>query len=184
MTVGVVRGFSKSYYSFRQIGMKRATRGIGFGEKIDFRRVVKLAFTSPPQLICDHLVPPSLPTCYSAVSTATANWTCPARSCCIHSWYEILTYDLSWGNRVGGAGCVSYFYSVRCCPPELYTPSFGVSVATSDALYPRTHVHVPMYIHSPTQHRRLLGGNALIMPSNFSSAFIFNSSALVIPLER
>lgn len=174
----------KSYYSLRQIGMKRATREIGFGEKIDFRRIVKLAFASPPQLICDHLVPPSLRTCYSAASIATANWTCPARSCVVFTVGTRLTYDLSWEKPRGWSRLCSLFLLGALLPARIVlgASEFPLLRHTRDALYPRVYT----YTYLCTEPNAI-AAFARWECSYHAFKFFFRfylSSALVVPLEE
>lgn len=139
------------YHSFWQIERRRATRGIGFSQKIDFLRVVvRLAlaggFTAADPISLPlrfSISPLSLRVTQSPLRQATANWTCPAHCCCIHSWYG-LTYNLSRGNCVGGAThsrlCVPYFYPLRAA--RWNCTQFPLPQHTRDALYPlhiRTH---------------------------------------------
>jgi len=117
MTVDVIHGFSekKSYYSFWQIGVGWATRGIGFSEKIDFRRVVRLARASgfAAADLISHFVPPSLPYLYVLLSRlySKERQIGPARPAVVFTVGMRLTYDLSRGNRVGGAGCVFLIFT-------------------------------------------------------------------------
>lgn len=125
------------YHFFWQIAQRWATRGIGFSQKIDFSRIVRLAggfaaadpisLTSIPRLF-------SIPTCYSAAFTASNGKLDLPGSLLLYSQLVWLTYDLSRGNCVGGAThsrlCVPYFYHLlraarwNCTPFPLHTAAY------------------------------------------------------------
>lgn len=131
--------------------MRWATRGIGFSEKIDFRRVVRLALAggSAAADLISHLIPPSLLHPYVLLSRlySKQRQIGPARlAVVVFTVGTRLTYDLSRGNRVGGAGCVPYFYPLHC-PLELYSElwSFRCCSIQETQLHPCMYVHVRMY---------------------------------------
>lgn len=174
------------YHSFWQIEQRRATRGIGFSQKIDFPRVVvRLAlaggFTAadpislPPRF---SISPLSLRVTQPPLRQATANWTCPAHCCCIHSWYGWRTIshgETAWVEP-HTAGCVFLIF-ILCTLPAGIVLSFRYRSIRE--------MHCIPYIHVRTEsRRRLLGGNVLIIPLRIFLSFIFNSSAVALPEER
>ena len=153
MIVGVIYGFleKKLYYSFWQIRVRWAIRGIGFSEKLDFRRVVRFALAGgfvAADLI-SHFVPPSLPFLYLSLCVsqppllqAMANWTCPAHCCCIHSWYETDVRSLTGKPRGWSRLCSLFLPAVLPVGIVRRASEFLLLQHTRDALHPRMYVHV------------------------------------------
>jgi len=153
MIVGVIYGFSekKLYYSFWQIRVRWAIRGIGFSEKLDFRRVARFALAGgfvAADLI-SHLVPPSLPflylsLCVSQPPLLQANWTCPAHCCCIHR-YETDVRSLTGKPRGWSRLCSLFLPAVLPVGIVRRASEFLLLQHTRAALHPRMYVHVRVY---------------------------------------
>lgn len=144
----------ESYYSFWQIEVRWATHGIGFSEKIDFRRVVRLALAggSAAADLISHLVPPSLLHPYVLLSRLYSNGKLDLPgslllySQLVRDWRTISHGETAWVEPV------VFLIFIHCTARWNCTPSCGVSVA---AAYKRRtismYVRTRRYVHSRTQ---------------------------------
>lgn len=141
------------YHSFWQIERRRATRGIGFSQKIDFSRVVVgLTLAGGRFTVADPISPTSflrlfsIPTCYSAAFTASNGKLDLLGSLLLYSQLVRLTYDLSRRNCVGGAThsrlCVPLFLPAARCPLELYSVSVAYRSIREMHCIPYVYVYV------------------------------------------
>lgn len=106
------------------------------------RRVRRSWSDLPPR---SSISPVSLRVTQPPLQQATANWTCPARCCCIHSWYETDVRSLTGKPRGWSRLCSLFLPTVLPVGIVLRAPEFPLLQHTRDALYTGMYVRVCVY---------------------------------------